>query len=91
MARVITLGIVDGDLSKARERAKRAALLLDDRLRGRDWLATENPTIADIACYPYLWNVEEGGVNTAGLQEFRAWLRRIEHLPGFIAMASLTT
>jgi glutathione S-transferase len=91
MARAIALGIVDGDLTGASGRAQRAVHLLDDRLHGREWLATENPTIADIACYPYVWNVEEGGVDTAGLQELRAWLRRIERLPGFVAMASLTT
>jgi glutathione S-transferase len=89
MARAITRGIVAGDLAAAHGRATRAVRLLDARLRGRAWLETERATIADIACYPYIFNAEEGGVETAALTGLRAWLARIEALDGFVAMDAL--
>ena len=86
MARAITLGLVGGDLAAARARATRALSLLDGRLVGREWLETEHPTIADVACYPYVWNAVEGGIDMTPCADLRAWLRRVEALPGFVAM-----
>jgi glutathione S-transferase len=91
VARAIALGIIAGDLPAARQRAQRVIDLLDGRLRGRDWLETDRPTVADIACYPYVWNAAEGGVEMAGRPGLREWLGRVERLPGFRAMTELAT
>ncbi len=86
MARAIARGIVPGDLVEAQRRAERALNVLDQRLRGRDWLEAERPTIADVACYPYVWNAAEGGLDLAWRTGVTAWLQRIEALPGFVPM-----
>jgi glutathione S-transferase len=60
--------------------------LLEDRLAKHDYLAAERPTLADIACYAYVAHAPEGGVSLAGRPSVRAWLERIEALPGFEPM-----
>jgi glutathione S-transferase len=47
-----------------------------------------HPTIADIAAYSYIAHAPEGGVSLAPYPNIRAWLARIEALPGFVAMPS---
>ena len=59
---------------------------LDAHLEGRNWLATEHATIADIANYAYIAHAPEGDVSLQGYANVRAWLTRIEQLPGFVPM-----
>jgi glutathione S-transferase len=59
---------------------------LDAHLQGRDWLATDRATIADIANYAYIAHAPEGDVSLENYANVRAWLQRIELLPGFVAM-----
>lgn len=59
---------------------------LDKHLVGREWLATGNPTIADIANYAYIAHAPEGDVSLASYPNVVSWLRRLEALPGFVAM-----
>lgn len=60
---------------------------LDARLADRSWLlAGDTPTIADIALYTYTAHAPEGGVSLAPYAHLRAWLARIEALPGFVGM-----
>ncbi len=61
-------------------------LALDAHLQGRDWLATDKATIADIANYTYIAHAPEGGVSLENYSNVRAWLQRIEQLPGFVPM-----
>jgi glutathione S-transferase len=61
---------------------------LDGHLQGRDWLATENPTIADIAAYAYIAHAPEGGVSLQGYANIRSWLSRLEQIEGFVPMRS---
>lgn len=61
--------------------------VMEAHLEGRDWLATENPTIADVAGYSYIAHAPEGGVDLAPYPKLRGWLARIEALPKFVAMA----
>ncbi|MFY8096168.1 MAG: glutathione S-transferase family protein [Niveispirillum sp.] len=57
---------------------------LEAHLDGRDWLVGTRPTIADIALYPYLYGAPEGNVDLAAYPRVRAFLARIEGLPGFV-------
>lgn len=75
---------IDYDL--AVQKSYRALRLLDAHLEGRDWLAASNPTVADIACYPYLLLADEGGIETEPFANVRAWMQRLETLPGFWPM-----
>lgn len=60
--------------------------ILDKHLEGRDWLAGDAATIADIANYSYIAHAPEGDVSLEPYANVRNWLARIEALPGFVAM-----
>ena len=59
---------------------------LDAHLDGRSWLVNEQPTIADIANYAYIAHAPEGDVSLDNYANVRAWLQRIEQIPGFLPM-----
>jgi glutathione S-transferase len=67
-----------------------AALLfgrMEAHLARQRFLAAAHPTIADIALYSYTSHAPEGGNSLAPYPNLRAWLQRIEALPGFVGMA----
>jgi glutathione S-transferase len=74
------------DVQEARKNAARILGLLNDHLKRNDWLALGRPTIADIACMPYVALGHEGGVPLAPYPAVAAWVARIQKLPGFIGM-----
>ena len=52
------------------------------------WLAaTAQPTLADLALYTYTAHAPEGNVALEPYPAVRAWLARVEALPGFVPMA----
>ena len=61
--------------------------MLDGYLKDRAFLVGDAPTIADIALYSYTAHAPEGGVALEPYAQVRAWLARIEALPGFVPMA----
>ena len=77
------------DADKARENAASILGLIEARLTQNDWLALDRPTIADIACMPYVALGHEGGVTLDAYPATQAWIGRIKALPGFISMPSL--
>ena len=73
--------------SKAIHKVAQIALdTMEAHLKDLDWMALSRPTIADIACYPYTARIEEGNILLAPYPAIRAWLARVEELPGFVAM-----
>lgn len=85
-ARLIT---VFGARYNAEETIAQAHALLrvvESELAGRAWLVGERPTIADIAAYTYIAHAPEGNVDLSPYPALRAWLQRIEALPGFVPM-----
>ena len=77
------------DVGQARDKAKRIIGLIEAHLAKRDWLALGRPTIADIACMPYVALSHEGGVSLQPYPRVRAWIDRIKALPGFATMPAL--
>jgi len=75
-----------GDLAEARKRAQRLLGVMDQELQQRAFLAGAEPTIADVAGYSYIAHAPEGGVALEPYAHVRAWLARIEQLPGFVGM-----
>ena len=53
---------------------------------GQPFLAGDAPTLADIAMYTYTAHAPEGSVDLAPHPHVRAWLGRVEALPGFVPM-----
>jgi glutathione S-transferase len=60
--------------------------VMEAHLAQQPFLAAAHPTIADIANYSYTAHAPEGGASLDAYPNIRAWLGRIEALPGFIAM-----
>ena len=56
---------------------------LEARLAGNDWLAAAHPTIADVACFPYVETAPEAKVPLDPYPGVRAWLARCVALPGW--------
>ncbi|MDH4762920.1 glutathione S-transferase [Pseudomonas oryzihabitans] len=83
-ARLIT---VFGARLNPEEVIARAHILLERleaHLTTGKWLAADHPTIADIALYSYLAGAPEGNVELAPYTAVRAFLQRVEALPGFV-------
>lgn len=65
------------------------AALVENRLRGEGFLGGPTPTVADIACFPYVMLAPDGGVSLDPYPSIRAWTRRIRALPGFVEMPGI--
>ena len=50
------------------------------------FITGDAPTIADVALYSYTAHAPEGGISLDAYPRLRAWLKRIEELPGFVPM-----
>jgi glutathione S-transferase len=77
------------DVEQARTKAIKIFRMIDTHLSTRQWLELERPTIADIACFPYIALAHEGGVSTSPHHNINAWIERIKTLPGFISMPGI--
>lgn len=67
-------------LAKGRE----VLATLDRRLEGRDWVAVDTPTIADIALFGYTHVAHDAGFDLAAHPAIKAWLHRVRALPGYV-------
>lgn len=85
-ARALTLWGGTGDLAVAHAIAARVLGFMDEHLSTRRFLAAEHPTIADITGYPYVAHAPEGHISLDGYPSVRAWIARVEALPGFKPM-----
>jgi glutathione S-transferase len=77
----------DDDCTPMILRANQLLNVMDSELAKQPWLAGREPTLADIANYSYIAHAPEGNVSLEPYPNVRAWLARIEALPGFVGMA----
>jgi len=89
-ARLVSVFGQDHDHARAQATAERLFAVMEPYLATRTFLAAAHPTIADIAGYSYIAHAPEGGISLAPYPHIRAWLARIEALPGFVAMPAST-
>lgn len=85
-ARLIT---VFGAAFNAEEVINRAHVLfrvMETELASTPFLAGAEPSIADVANYSYIAHAPEGNVSLEAYPNLRAWLARVEALPGFVPM-----
>lgn len=59
---------------------------LEAELMNRTHLVGSTPTVADLALYAYVARAPEGDISLEPYPAVRAWLARIEALPGFLPM-----
>jgi glutathione S-transferase len=81
------------DLQRALLPGKRAAgvaalKLMDEHLAARDWFVGDAPSLADICLYAYTHVAEEGGFALAPFPAVRAWIARVEGLPGYVPITA---
>lgn len=85
----------DVDVEKCRAQAHTLFRVLDEHLwfaeqTGQDWLCShDHPTVADLACFPYVILSEEGGISRLPYPAVRRWTERVRLIPGFTAMAGV--
>ena len=88
-ARAIVLFSRKADLAEAQAGGHNALKILEQHLQQHDWLALGHPTIADIACYPYVALAEQGKIPLDPYPAVLSWMKRIQSLPGFVGMPGL--
>jgi glutathione S-transferase len=74
-----------GNLEQSQAIARVALTALEARLAKHAWLALERPTIADVACFPYVETAPESGIALVAYPNISAWLARCKALPGWPA------
>lgn len=85
-ARLVTLLGAKFDADEVIARAHALLRVMDAELRGREFLAGDRVTIADLACCTYVAHAPEGNVSLEEYAAVRAWLDRVAALPGFVPM-----
>jgi glutathione S-transferase len=86
MARFIKLFGAPLDYAQAAAISEQLLKVLDQALAKQPFLAAAAPTIADVAMYTYTAHAPEGEISLEPHANVRAWIARIEGLPGFIPM-----
>ena len=79
------------DADKARANGRAALRILDDHLadrgfEGGEWIVGDAPTIADVACFPYVALSHDCGIGHEDYPAINLWQRRFRKLPGFVSM-----
>jgi glutathione S-transferase len=83
-ARGVRNKIKTGNLEEYQGYGRNGLQVLEGRLKSNEWLACGRPTIADLACYPYVKVSPEGGFTLEDYPAVVAWLGRVEALPGWV-------
>jgi glutathione S-transferase len=85
-ARVVQLFKRTDDTTPMIARAHGLFKVMEAQLGQSPFLTGRAPTLADIANYSYVAHAPEGNVSLEAYPQVRAWLARIEALPGFVPM-----
>ena len=74
------------DLEAKRPGGYKALGVMERQLAGRDFMANNRFSIADIALYAYTHVAHEGGFELDEYPFVRSWLRRVEVRPAYVPM-----
>ncbi|MEK1942358.1 MAG: glutathione S-transferase [Pseudomonas sp.] len=85
-ARLITVFGASFNAEEVINRAHSLLAMMDQELSQSAFLTGNEPSIADVANYAYIAHAPEGNVSLVAYPNVRAWLARIEALPGFVPM-----
>ncbi len=77
------------DIDAAKARGLRVLQRLDAHLKDREWLACQRPTVADLACFPYVGLCREGRLPLDDFTSVLAWIDRIVGMPWYVSMPGL--
>lgn len=85
----------DLDVESARKGAHRLFRIMDEHLwfgekQSRDWICSAaHPTVADIACFPYVALSEDGGISRQDYPAIRRWMDKVKRIEGFTGMSGI--
>ena len=79
----------DFDLAACQKYGIAGLRVLDVHLQTREWLAGDRPTVADVACFPYVALAPEGEILLNDFSGALAWIERVKALPGFVGMQGI--
>lgn len=85
-ARLVTVFGVQLNAEEAIARAHNLLKVMDVELGQSAFLAGDEASIADVSAYSYIAHAPEGNVSLDDYANVRAWLARVEALPGFVGM-----
>jgi glutathione S-transferase len=85
-ARMIKLFGAPLDHARATGIALKLFEVLEKHFGGSAFAIGSAASVADIAAYSYIAHAPEGGIDLAPYPALRAWLARIEALPGFVPL-----
>ena len=85
-ARLVTVFGAQLNAEEAIARAHNLLKVMDVELGQSAFLAGAEPSIADVSAYSYIAHAPEGNVSLDVYGNVRAWLARVEALPGFVGM-----
>lgn len=94
-ARLAEVFNYDLDAGRARSGAHELFGILEQNLWFSEkeqygWICRgEQPTVADIACFPYVILSEEGGISLIDYPAIRRWADRVKLIPGFVRMSGI--
>jgi glutathione S-transferase len=93
-ARLVEMLLRPGDIDALQSQGVLAlreleAGLTEQSLRGMRFLGADRPTVADIACFPYVALAPDGGVSLDAYPAIRLWSRAIRSLDHFIEMPGI--
>ena len=83
-ARLITVFGAQYNAQDVIARAHALLQVMDAQLATRGFLVGNSATLADVAGYSYIAAAPEGNVDLSAYAHVRAWLARVEALPGFV-------
>lgn len=74
-----------GNLEQGQAISRVALNALEGRLKSNDWLALGRPTIADIACFPYVETAPQAKIALENYPAIIKWIERCKALPKWAA------
>ncbi len=72
-----------GPLEKAQAFGEVGLKAMEQQLQNHDWLALNRPTLADIACFPYVESAPEGQTDLSAYPHILRWLERCRRIPNW--------
>ena len=82
------------DISSKKKSIHQLLRVLEDHLTiqefmSLDWIVDQNVTLADLACFPFVALVEDGGVTNYQYPAIQRWMHRIADIPGYNEMPGI--
>jgi glutathione S-transferase len=87
-ARIYFLFKGTADIELVQAKSRQTLKTLDEYLQNRNWLEGDRPTIADIACFPYIELAPDGKIELEPYPSVIAWLDRVKKLPGYVGISN---